>query len=110
MPATALPQSASPPLHRPLGPAELHVWTVAIGGPARPENACSPDARRPEICSADERARAARFVRPQDGAAFLAARGALRVVLARYVGAAPGTLVFATGEWGKPALAGAYAG
>jgi 4'-phosphopantetheinyl transferase len=87
-----------------LGAADLHVWTVAIDGPPPPDAV-----RGADVCSADERARAARFVRPQDAAAFLAARGALRVVLARYVGTAPGALAFATGEWGKPALAGDHA-
>jgi 4'-phosphopantetheinyl transferase len=95
MPANDLPQSA----RLELGPTDLHVWSVAIGGAAHDD----------VICSAEEHARAARFVRAHDGAVFLQAHGALRTVLARYVGAAPRAIAFATGTWGKPELAGAAA-
>jgi 4'-phosphopantetheinyl transferase len=95
MPANALPQSAPPPL----GFADLHVWTVALDGRSPSDDACS----------AAEHARAARFVRPRDAAAFLQAHDALRRILARYVGGAPRALDFAAGIWGKPELAGAAA-
>lgn len=82
-----------------LGVHELHVWTAAP--PGRPDDGA--------ICNAEERARAARFVRPQDRDAFLHARGALRVVLGHYLDAAPGAIEFASGPWGKPELAGPFA-
>jgi 4'-phosphopantetheinyl transferase len=96
MPADAHPQSAS----LQFGLADVHIWSVAFDG-RRPQD---------DVCSAEEHARAARFVRPRDAAAFLAAHDALRRVLARYVGGAPQALAFAAGAWGKPALAGADAG
>ncbi len=96
MPGNTIPQSDPPDL----GPADLHVWTVATGGLSR----------HGDIFSAAERARAARFVRARDGQAFLQAHGALRVVLGRYLGADPGALAFASGAWGKPELAGTHAG
>jgi 4'-phosphopantetheinyl transferase len=53
----------------------------------------------------DEREQAARFHRDDDRGRFVTARAARRVVLASYLGAAPGDLVFATGEHGKPVVA-----
>lgn len=80
-----------------LGPAEIHVWAVRL------------DVAASGIASAEEQARAARFVRARDGAAYLAARGALRALLGRYCGVDPAAIAFAAGPWGKPALAGALA-
>lgn len=77
------------------GADELHVWTVALRGPPR----------FGDIFSSAERSRADRFVRDEDRDAFLHARGALRVVLGRYLGVAPGAVAFAAGQWGKPELA-----
>ncbi|MGH7617367.1 MAG: 4'-phosphopantetheinyl transferase family protein, partial [Gemmatimonadaceae bacterium] len=57
------------------------------------------------LLSADERARAERFMRDRDAEAFIVAHGTLRRVLARYLDAAPDTLAFITGPHGKPALA-----
>lgn len=50
-----------------------------------------------------ERARAGRFVRPGDAAAYIATHAALRRVLAP---AAPAALVYVQGPHGKPAVAG----
>ena len=58
-----------------------------------------------ETLSEDEWARADRFVYEKHRADFVAARGCLRVMLARYVGCKPGELAFFYGEHGKPALA-----
>lgn len=61
-----------------------------------------------DLLSREERERAERQRRLRPAAAdeFTAARTALRHVLARYVGAAPGELVFRSGPHGRPALAG----
>jgi 4'-phosphopantetheinyl transferase len=52
----------------------------------------------------DERARAARFHFPKDQRRFLAARGTLRTLLARYVDYAPAQFEFCYGPSGKPEL------
>lgn len=68
-----------------------------------------PDARLRALSahlSEEETARAARFVRPEHGARFRAARGRLREILSGYTGTAPGAIGFDYGPHGKPALAG----
>jgi len=59
-----------------------------------------------QLLSEEERARAARFVRPADGARWRTARGILRTLLGAYLDADPRALRFAPGPHGKPALAG----
>jgi 4'-phosphopantetheinyl transferase len=88
-------------------------------GPARPQlTADGVDVWRAELVgggddlrallSDEERERAARFVRPEDGARWAQARGILRALLARYAAGDvdPRTLRFAVGAHGKPLLAG----
>ncbi len=60
----------------------------------------------PVVLSAEEAARAARFLFEKDRKQWAQARSALRRTLAGYVGAAPEALEFVYGENGKPALAG----
>lgn len=60
--------------------------------------------RMAHLLSDDEAARAARFCFEGDRRRFTAARGLLRTILARYVGAAPQDLHFVYGPHGKPAL------
>ena len=55
--------------------------------------------------SADEVARARRFVFDADRHRFLAGRAALRQLIAQRTGLAPAALRFANGRFGKPALA-----
>ena len=57
----------------------------------------------------DERARAARFHFERDRRHWTAARGAVRAVLAGYVGVPAASLTFRVGPHGKPALDGAAA-
>ena len=58
-----------------------------------------------EHLSPDERARAERLVRAEDRHTFILFRGALRSLLARYLGnEAPGSLRFSYGPHGKPEL------
>jgi len=54
--------------------------------------------------SAEERARAARFLLARDRCRFLAARGLLRQILAAYLDAPPEALRFRYSSKGKPAL------
>lgn len=63
----------------------------------------------PGCLAADEAARATRYVRPEDAAAFRAARTGLRRILGGYLGQAPVDLEFHYGPEGKPELAGAPA-
>jgi len=59
-----------------------------------------------DLLDDDEIERADRFVYDDDRRHFIAARGALRVLLARCLGRAPGRLSFAYGDHGKPGLKG----
>lgn len=58
------------------------------------------------LLSADETARANRFIRPLDRARWIAARGQLRIRLGEHTGRAPQALQFLTDENGRPSLAG----
>ena len=77
---------------------EVHVWLV----PVRVYDAESRTLFG--TLSEDEKARAARFMFAKDQRRFVAAHGALRLILAEYTGVDPGELSFAQGENGKPAL------
>jgi 4'-phosphopantetheinyl transferase len=57
------------------------------------------------VLSAEETARAQRFVRPADAAHFVRAHAALRHVVAAWADTAPEALQFSTGTHGKPGLA-----
>jgi 4'-phosphopantetheinyl transferase len=81
-----------------LGKAEIHVWKATLDvAPAR-----VPDLEA--TLSLDERARAGRFVFPRDQTRFIAARGTLRQLLARYAGVEPAHLQFRYSARGKPSL------
>jgi 4'-phosphopantetheinyl transferase len=60
-----------------------------------------------DTLSPDERARAARWLRPRDREHFVTARAWLRHTLGRYLGVEPHAIAFTHGVHGKPALAGA---
>lgn len=60
--------------------------------------------------SSDERLRASRFRFLKDRDHFVAARGALRSILGRYIGIEASRLQFVYGPHGKPRLAGAVGG
>ena len=81
-----------------LGPDECHVWRVPLDAPAQDVE------RLRSLLSAEERARAARFVFEADRRRFVVAHGGLREILAGYVGVAPASLTFASGPSGKPAV------
>jgi 4'-phosphopantetheinyl transferase len=80
----------------------IDVWTVALDAPL--------DQSLTDLLSADEVARAERFVFERDRRRFLACRRALRQVLSSYVGVPPQALAFVYGGKGKPALEDASSG
>lgn len=75
---------------------EVHLWLIDLDQSPEPFDA----ALQP-----DERERAARFIRRQHQDRFRVGRGALRTVLAGYLGQEPRLLRFSYGAHGKPALA-----
>jgi len=80
-----------------IGATAVHAWLVDLDTPGAVDRAC---------LDASERARAASYLRPQDGAGFATSRAALREVLSRYLGGEPGRLVIRSGPRGQPRLAG----
>ena len=64
----------------------------------------------PEILSAEERNRCARFVRAVDRARYVQAHEFLRETLSRFAAVAPSEWQFTRGEFGRPAIAGPIAG
>jgi 4'-phosphopantetheinyl transferase len=84
-----------------LEPGTVHVWCASLGG------AAGLAARFRNELSADERDRAARFRLAVHRDRYIAGRGIVRDVLARYTGLTAGELSFSYGRHGKPSLAGA---
>ncbi len=83
-----------------LAPGAIHVWLAYLDdGYGDPFLSAS-------VMSADEQARARRFVFEKDRRRFSAARVLLRTLLASYVGTDPAALRFTTGGHGKPSLEG----
>jgi 4'-phosphopantetheinyl transferase len=78
----------------------LLLWRIALDQPAASCRALEA------VLSADERARAARFARPELGDRYVVGRAGLRLLLADQLDAEPERLRFVYGEHGKPALAG----
>lgn len=74
------------------------AWLFATGAPA-----CAGQRGLDWLDEAEQR-RAGRFVSASARASFLAGRYALRVLLARYLRAAPAALRFESNAWGKPRL------
>ena len=91
-----------PPPELTLSRDDVHVWRAALDVPAGSLR------RLQQSLSADERERAARFHAEKDRRHFVAGRGMLRAILARYQGCAPHQLRFRYGEQGKPFLEGVH--
>lgn len=89
-----------PPDELSLTGEEVHVWRTAL--------ACqAPLLRRLRAFLApDEAARAGRFHFARDRDHFIAARGLLRVILARYLNRPPALLRFGYSPYGKPFVEG----
>jgi 4'-phosphopantetheinyl transferase len=79
-------------------PGEVHVWLLRLDL-TRPLQS-----RLERLMSAEEDARAERFVVPADRARYAAAHGLLRVVLSGYLGIRPEEIVLEAGAYGKPQL------
>ncbi len=88
----------SPQSHPELSPQSVHVWRASLQVESEQLD------RFAITLSEDERARAQRFLLERDRNSFIAARGILRDLLARYSGRGPGDTEFVYGAQGKPAL------
>jgi 4'-phosphopantetheinyl transferase len=84
--------------HPILVPGEVHIWQVLL------DIAPDKSANLENILSPDERERAQRFHFERDRHRYIAGRGALRSILARYLGRRPDVFAFLYGKHGKPAL------
>lgn len=101
---TPKPAWSTPPPDLVLASDKVHVWRASLD--------LTPTAmlelRR--TLAADELARAKRFHFTEDRTRFIAARGALRDILARYLGTEANQVSFRYSPHGKPALAPLGAG
>jgi len=81
-----------------LGPGEIHVWSVRLDPPAEQVE------RLGRVLSSDEWERANRFRFDKHRRQYVVGRGALRTLLAAYVGGRPEAVRFRYGHRGKPFL------
>lgn len=89
-----------PPTVLSLGADEIHCWIAPLDQPPAVLETLA------QCLSTDERERAAGFYFERHRAHFIAARGILRHLLARYTGQSPSDLRFAYTGNGKPSLRG----
>jgi 4'-phosphopantetheinyl transferase len=82
---------------------EVRIWSTSL------EVGAAELQDRESVLSEDERRRARRFVFERDRVAFVAARAALRSILARCTAVDAASIQFAYAAAGKPELAGAAA-
>jgi 4'-phosphopantetheinyl transferase len=76
---------------------EIHLWRAGLDDPIRLAGAEA-------VLSREEALRTRKFVREVDRERFVAAHGALRMVLGLYLSAEPQALEFQAGPKGKPSL------
>ena len=95
-PGAILARAGTPPV----AGDEVHAWAFSLDGDADTLARCAA------LLSADESARAARFVFPQLRDRFTVAHAVMRSLLARYAGLDPSAIAFVESREGKPALAG----
>jgi 4'-phosphopantetheinyl transferase len=86
---------------QPLGPASVALWLLPVGVNLPPQLA-----EDLAVLSDEERARAARFRRPEDRTLFITGRLGVRLLAARYVDADPRDLRIAQAPGHKPEIAG----
>jgi 4'-phosphopantetheinyl transferase len=84
----------------PLAPDEIHIWELSL------TRSATELAALRALLSADESARAARFVFDRDRDRYTAGRGVLRLLLGRYLDRPAPSLRFDYGEFEKPFLHG----
>lgn len=89
----------APPPTLPRPEATAHLWRIDLAQPA------GVLTQLRQHLSGDEMARAKRFHFDRDRRKFIAARGALRAILSRYLAQPPTALRFSYSAHGKPALA-----
>jgi len=94
---------AAPPEELSVSDARADVWLIPLAGLS------GGGERFAEILSDDERRRAARFKFDRHRRLYVAAHGALRLILSRYLKTAPAALELVKGHNGKPALAPEFA-
>jgi 4'-phosphopantetheinyl transferase len=82
-----------------LSAGEIHIWRADL----KPDK--SAISILETILAPEERDKAHGFRSECDGNAYVVARGALRVILARYLNQMPAELVLRYGKFGKPRLA-----
>jgi len=82
-----------------LGDSEIHVWTALL------DDFHDDPSRFDRFLSADERIRAGKFHFARDCDRFVAGRGILRALLARYLARDAAAIEFSYGRFGKPELA-----
>lgn len=86
------------PEHPRVSRGEVHVWRASLAQPAVKIEALQ------EVLSGDERERAYRFHFEKDRSNYIVARGALRLILGRYLRLPPEQLRFDYNSYGKPDL------
>lgn len=82
----------------PLPAGVVHLWKKSFDVSPQEMEQCS------EVLSAEERARAQRFLVEPPRRAFILTRGTLRLLLGKYLNRAPNDLSFRYTEFGKPLL------
>lgn len=87
-----------PPAQLSLADDEIHIWRAAL------DQSAPVVQRLRRTLAEDEATRAARFYFEHDRVHYIVARGALRALLGRYLGARPEQLRFSYSSYGKPAL------
>ncbi len=92
-----------------LAPGNVHLWRVPLDRPLRSGEG-NGDPLSSSCLSADEMGRAARLRVPAKAREFTLCRTRLRQILGRYLGLAPGELLFSCNPHGKPALSASHAG
>lgn len=94
------PEFALPPPSLTLAGDDVHLWRIAL------ECGDAALSRLHECLADDERQRAERFYFESDRRHFIAGRGAMRTILARYLALAPEQVPFRYTNYGKPMLEG----
>lgn len=93
---------AAGPKHLDLGAEAIHVWRIPIDG-AQPSDLV---ASRHDLLSSDEIERAARFHFESHRNQYILCRGAIRILLGRYMECPPHEIAFSYERHGKPVLCG----
>lgn len=93
---TLFPGWQAPPSELVLHSGEVHVWLLL-------DDAIAAASARSAILAQDEKDRASRMIESRSRA-FVGARSALRLLLARYTSELPENITFSYGALGKPAF------